>query len=339
MATGDWRKDRSGRVRALKPGDSPPVSTLVEAFEGQDVTAADAIVLRGYLARSDIVERVRVYLKRALRISQGDAETTTTTSLTKSITDELSWPDTRKNAVAEGERAAEEAARAVARAAGLAKDQIDEVLAEKTKEPSDPTKTRVKNVNDAAELLKDEPTLAPVLRYAAAVIPAQERADRVEEVLKKHGIEDEESRKQLASALTTAGTAELELLMKSLDAVTRLSKPHLPWRLYLSPRLDRYVDFHPSSLIAWRREPKVERQDACTIWLRVFEKGAQVPILYRLVSETTLVPSFATWINGQLVDDYSDEGVVSSAWGDQSISGAKGTGPLCNKGTSRLCLD
>ena len=48
--------------RHSSPAVDPPESSLVEAFEGQDVTAADAIVLRGYLGRSDIIRRTREYL-------------------------------------------------------------------------------------------------------------------------------------------------------------------------------------------------------------------------------------------------------------------------------------
>ena len=132
--------------------------------------------------------------------------------------------------------------------------------------------------------------------------------------------------------------AEIEDLIDGLNGVRGPAHPHIPWRLYLTPRLDRYVDFHRSSLIAWRQEPKTERQDACTVWLRVFEQGAQVPIPYRLVSETTLVPSFATWINGQLVDDYADESASGGAWGDQTISGSNTTGPHCSNRTGPRCM-
>ena len=52
----------------------------------------------------------------------------------------------------------------------------------------------------------------------------------------------------------------------------------------------------------------------------------------------THTPSFATWIDGQLMDDYVDGG-SSGAWGDQSTGGLHGTGRTCLHGTTRTCLD
>ena len=43
MADDDWKRDRTGQVRQLRPGDNPPVSSLWQAFRGLDVTAADAL--------------------------------------------------------------------------------------------------------------------------------------------------------------------------------------------------------------------------------------------------------------------------------------------------------
>ena len=99
--------------------------------------------------------------------------------------------------------------------------------------------------------------------------------------------------------------AVIEFLISSLNRIEGIAQPHIPWRLYLTPRLDRYVDFHRSSLLAYRRESRAERQDACTVWLRMFEEGGRLPIPYRVVHETTLGPSFATWLGGQVVDDYA----------------------------------
>ena len=129
---------------------------------------------------------------------------------------------------------------------------------------------------------------------------------------------------------------DIEALIARVKALARDADEHIPWRIYLTPRLDRYVDFHFKSMLAYRREPKAERQDACTVWLRLFEEGGRVPIPYRVVHVTNLGPSFAQWLGGDLVDDYLGQpGSVSSAWGDQSaVFGRRpSTGVYC--GTPR----
>jgi hypothetical protein len=338
MADDDWKRDKTGQVRALKAGDNPPVSSLWEAFRGQDVTAADAIVLRGYLARSDRVQRAREYIERSLHIAETDAGSVIAPSLAETIQDN----DVKKrdwDTASDRARAAVDSA--ATRAAGLTGPQAAKVTKAREEDLEDKVKDRAKKAEEAADLLEDvDGLLADVVRGAAKVIPAQARADKLEASLMSwpEAIDDKERAKELASMLSGAELVELRQLKTSLQALERLAKPHLPWRLYLTPRLDRYVDFHHSSLIAWRREPKADRQDASTVWLRVFERGAQVPILYRLVTETNLTPSFATWINGQYVDNYSDEGSSGSAWGDQT-SGLHGTGKTCLHGTTRLCMD
>ena len=338
MPDDDWKRDRTGQVWPLRLGDNPPVSTLWEAFRGLDVTAADAIVLRGYLARSDRLQRAQEYVRRSLHMVGTDAGFAIVPSLAESIDDRN--PSKQEWATAR-DRARKASARAAARAAGLTDGQAQKVEAARDARLGPEVARQVRDVEAAAVLLDGvSPSLAAVVRGAADVIPAQARADMLEDSLMRFPdrIADRERAKELASALSGAERAELRQLETSLVAMEKLAKPHLPWRLYLTPRLDRYVDFHHSSLIAWRREPKSDRQDASTVWLRVFEKGAQVPILYRLVTETNLTPSFATWINGQFVDNYTEGGSSDSAWGDQT-SGLHGTGRTCLRGTTRTCLD
>jgi hypothetical protein len=257
----NWNAVQPGQVEGLSSGeDDPPISTLVAAFEGQDVSAADVIVLRGYLGRSDIITRAADYLGRAKR------------------------------------------------------DRIAEIQRE-------------------------------ALSKGLASYRAKEFAGFIEEdaaipVVEQKGVDlglDAPNAAELARTPAAVDVRGIDVLLTKLEGVRREVKRHLPWRLYLTPRLDRYVDFHRSSLLAWRKEAKSDRQDACTVWLRVFEQGGQVPIPYRLVNETALVPSFATWINGQLVDDYVDDG-SSGAWGDQSVSGSHRTGPFCSNKTGRTCM-
>jgi hypothetical protein len=132
-----------------------------------------------------------------------------------------------------------------------------------------------------------------------------------------------------------ARVAELDQLIQALQANTDVATRHAPWRLYLTPSLDRYVDFHLSSLLAYRREPSAERQDMVTVWLRLFETGGRVPVPYRVVEVTNIGPSFAAYLGGDLIDDYlGQSGSGSSAWGDQSAvygGGRPKTGVYCGR--------
>lgn len=136
----------------------------------------------------------------------------------------------------------------------------------------------------------------------------------------------------------------IENLKNQLSSARDNAEKHVPWRLYLTPRLDTYVDFHETDLIAWRPEVKPDRKDAFTVWLRVFT-GEQKPIPYRLIHETRIGPTFGAYLGGELIDDYLDQsGSVSTAWADQSAAFARkpGTGTVCGlferkPGTGTVC--
>jgi hypothetical protein len=212
-----------GRVERPNPDEPPRISSLVRIFDGQADRASDAIVLRGYLGRSNLLERARAYLERAkphgsFKVNPADLEK---------------------------------------------------------------LKTAVRDLPDGGEL-------------------------------------------------------ELNSLIEIIKIVGDLAKSQIPWRLYLSPGLDSFVDFHFSDMLAYRHEPKTEHRDASTVWLRLYadpSSGAgQVPIPYRVVHESMLGPSFAQWVGGELIDDYLGQpGSVSTAWGDQSsvFGGRPGTGVKC----------
>jgi hypothetical protein len=127
-------------------------------------------------------------------------------------------------------------------------------------------------------------------------------------------------------------TAGLDGLLAGLAAVAEGAEPHVPWRIYLTARLNRYVDFHLSALLAWRQEPKTERRDTCTVWLRGYTPQ-RVPWSYRIVEETVIGPTFATYLGGDLVDDYLGQpGASDSAWAGTSslyAGGKIGTTPRC----------
>jgi hypothetical protein len=131
---------------------------------------------------------------------------------------------------------------------------------------------------------------------------------------------------------TTSAVEEITHLIQTLKGVKKDAVEHVPLRLYLTPSLDRFVDFHRSSVLAVRREPRTERRDTFTVWLRIFEEGSTVPVPYRVVHETILGPSFAGYLGGDLIDDYLGQpGSGSTAWGDQSspFGGGGKTGRTC----------
>jgi hypothetical protein len=140
----------------------------------------------------------------------------------------------------------------------------------------------------------------------------------------------------VAEARGNAGNADKQIesikdLLQKLEAVKKNAEPHVPWRIYLTPALNRYVDFHLSSLLAWRQEPKTERRDTFTVWLQGFTDGQPVP--YRIVEESLIGPTFSTYLGGDLIDDFlADSASSSSAWGDQSAvygGGRPGTFAKC----------
>ncbi|HMN99221.1 MAG TPA: hypothetical protein PKD59_07400 [Miltoncostaeaceae bacterium] len=127
--------------------------------------------------------------------------------------------------------------------------------------------------------------------------------------------------------------ASIDDLLGKLEAVRKPAGPHVPWRIYLTPTLNRWVDFHLSSLLAWRQEPKAERKDTFTVWLQGFTDGQPVP--YRIVEETLIGPTFSTYLGGDLIDDFlGDSASSGSAWGDQSAPYGGG-----RPGTKQFCLN
>lgn len=137
----------------------------------------------------------------------------------------------------------------------------------------------------------------------------------------------------------------IQLVIDRVNAIKPGVESLIPLRLYLTPNLDRYVDFHRSSVLAVRREPRKEREDTFTVWLRIFQnddKGRITPIPYRVIHETNIGPSFAGYLGGDLVDDYlGGAGSSGGAWGDQTgvLGGGKPrTGVFCGrKNTGIFC--
>ena len=172
-----------------------------------------------------------------------------------------------------------------------------------------------KNVDGAADAI--------VLRGYSGGSTIIERALELLEIARRNG-DDETEIDKIKSQVKTLEPAAKNIL-----------------RIYLTPRLDCYVDFHNTCLIGWRYEAKAERQDVITVWLRAYD-NARVPIPYRVVQETRIGPSFDAYLGGDLIDDYLGQpGSVSTAWGDQSsvFGGRPGTGVRCGgrPGTGVRC--
>ena len=157
----------------------------------------------------------------------------------------------------------------------------------------------------------DRATDAIVLRGYSGTSTIVERAREFLTIAKNNGVK--------AADIKTVNDL-LDPLDKHADDIQRI---------YLTPRLDRYVDFHKTCLLAWRYEAKSDRQDAVTVWLRAYYDGARVPIPYRVIQETMLGPSSSAYLGGDLVDDYLGQpGTQDTAWGNQA-------GPY--KSTTRRC--
>jgi hypothetical protein len=104
------------------------------------------------------------------------------------------------------------------------------------------------------------------------------------------------------------------------------------WRIYLSPNLDRYVEFNwQEDVVAYRPEADLGRGDAYTVWLRARGKDG-APMHYVVVQRTPLVPPATGYIGGTLIDDYllqsDSESVV---WDGQY-------GPITGRPTGRYCV-
>jgi hypothetical protein len=299
----EW--DDLGKV--FRPQDEPPPSSsLVEAFKDYDDRPGDAIVLRGYLGRSEFFKRTRDYLERARRIVAEEERS----AITKSqVPDRV---DPAAEAINGAFQALEEIKKKAGTGAPSLPQQVDEAvqLLERIKKAAYGPASPIDQIDEAVNALKD-------IKKASS------------------GVTDRSTKKQIDDAVTTLGlikgaaggmTSEidqLDHLLNTLEGVRLLAAPHVALRLYLTPSLDRYVDFHRSSLLAYRREPRPERRDTFTVWLRVFETGSQMPIPYRVVQETVIGPSFATYLGGELIDDYLEQPGSSSAWGDQAVFGGK----------------
>ena len=115
-------------------------------------------------------------------------------------------------------------------------------------------------------------------------------------------------------------------------------KAALPWRLYLSPRLDCYVEFESADVLAWRLEDQeANREDAYTVWLRTRkalpgDPASTVPVAYSVV-ETAPLQSATGYVRGGLIEDYMTRPESRNVvWDEQEY------GPTTGKSSYRTCV-
>ncbi len=126
--------------------------------------------------------------------------------------------------------------------------------------------------------------------------------------------------------------AEVTRRTADVEGMRKLAEANL-LRIYLTPRLDRYVEFERSCLVAWRVEANSLRQDMITVWLRRYDDN-DVKITYRAIEEAVIGAPPATYIGGELLDDaLSESAAQSSAWGGvtgSTVGNKLWTRPFCD---------
>jgi hypothetical protein len=99
----------------------------------------------------------------------------------------------------------------------------------------------------------------------------------------------------------------------------------IPWRIYLSPMLDRYVDFKWEDVLGWQKETEPDRDDAVTVWLRS-------SVRYMVV-EIAPVVAATGYVRGDLIEDYMKRSESQNVvWSEQEY------GPAAGKRTFTTCV-
>jgi hypothetical protein len=329
-----------GRVYPFEPGqDQPPTSSLATAFFAKDGLLADAVVLRGYLGRSPILQRARQYLVGAIDAVEAARK------------EQDKADDVAAKARGAAQAAQTEAAERVQELVAVEQELAD---AEAALEAADDAAREAaageaKKKAEAAAVARDHAVAAKARAAAAAARAVQARRAAQARGNSLNTPSDAPydppknyfgNQVRTEQAVADAEIASIEHLIDALDQVTPTAEPHVPWRIYLTPALNRYVDFHLFSLLAWRQEPKTERKDTFTVWLRAFSTRGQ-PLPYRVIEETQVGPTFSTYLGGDLVDDFlGDSGTSGGAWGGGMYGGGRpGTGYRCGgrPGTGVKC--
>jgi hypothetical protein len=140
---------------------------------------------------------------------------------------------------------------------------------------------------------------------------------------------------RLAQPPTTAqGTPTPVLAAADIAAVTPVfqavqnapTTSALPWRIYLSPKLDCYVEFDwVPDLIAYKREWQADREDAYTVWLQR-RPDSEPP--YRVVDIQPLTPA-SGYVRGDLIEDYMTRAGTRGVWNEQDSALRGYTGKYC----------
>jgi hypothetical protein len=107
-----------------------------------------------------------------------------------------------------------------------------------------------------------------------------------------------------------------------------------PWRIYLTARLDCWVEVPDwGACVAFSRpEASTDRVDAHTVWLRTTDANNN-PQRYRVVSTQELDGEFARFVSGKLVENYLDHAASGTVtWDEQQF------GPTTGKLSSNRCF-
>lgn len=104
-----------------------------------------------------------------------------------------------------------------------------------------------------------------------------------------------------------------------------------PWRIYLSARLDRWVEIDNWEECVLRVDPdnNTDRRDSWIVWLRRHALQDEAPIRYRIVTIGRLGDD-DDFVSGRLIEDYmTREASNNVVWDEQQYGPT--TGKLSNK--------
>jgi hypothetical protein len=122
-------------------------------------------------------------------------------------------------------------------------------------------------------------------------------------------------------------------MLPSNELLNLLGGDQAPGRIYLSARLDRWIEIDDGFRCILRvfTEQSLDRLESYVVWLRKRDGRGQ-RIRYRVVTVEELDPD-ETFVAGRLVEDYMSRGEASNVvWDEQQY------GPTTGKKTGQYCF-
>jgi hypothetical protein len=107
-----------------------------------------------------------------------------------------------------------------------------------------------------------------------------------------------------------------------------------PWRIYLTGRLDSWVEIPDwnTCVVHVRQDPNTDRVQAFTVWLRTTNPETCCPIRYRVVTIDELGPD-DQFVAGRMVEDYMARTESRKVvWDEQEY------GPTTGKRSTKYCF-